>query len=41
MEIILPILVLAVLYVLEEERLKQFASGLQDFLAYLERQQGS
>lgn len=40
MEIILPIMVLASLYFLEETRLRQFAAALQDFLAYLERQQG-
>lgn len=40
MEILLAMLVLLAVYLLEEERMGQVAAWLQDFMAYLERQQG-
>jgi len=40
MEILLALFVLAAIYILEEQRIREVSAWLQDFLAYLERQQG-
>lgn len=40
MEMLLALFVLAAIYILEEQRMREVASWLQDFLTYLERQQG-
>lgn len=40
MEVMLAILVLLVLFLMEEERMGQVAAWLRDFMEYLERQQG-
>lgn len=40
MEVLLAMFVLLALYLLEEGRMSQVAVWLQDFMQYLERQQG-
>ena len=40
MEVILAALVLLALYLLEEQRMTQLAAWFQDFMDYLEQQQG-
>lgn len=40
MEVILAALILLALYLLEEQRMTQLSAWFQDFMDYLEQQQG-